>query len=202
MFEMFPLCVGLQEHPSWCWQQAQAYLWPLSKRMATATRRPQDMVNQQLSQASAMACKDPSSSSPLTGWSFHPSIPHSPSPHHYPLALPSTGRRERQQTCLHLSFLVFFKLFFTPPPLKLPWRTQFYFCCQTKGLNHKDLISSHSVLTTLIFLMFILFEWEMVYVQWEGWYVGRAGLLQKKKPHKHTKVCCEASGLHSVVRRN
>lgn len=29
--------------------------------------------------------------------------------------------------------------------------------------------------------MFILFEWEMVYVQWEGWYVGRAGLLQKKK---------------------
>lgn len=52
--------------------------------------------------------------------------------------------------------------------------------------------------------MFILFEWEMVYVQWEGWFVGRAGLLQnkKKKPHKHTKVCCEASGLQSVVRRN
>lgn len=133
MCDMFPLCVGSQEHPSWCWQQAQASLWPLSKRMATATRRPQDTVNQQLSQASAMACKDPSSLSPLTGWSFHPSIPHSPSPHHYPLALPSTGRGEQQQTRLHLSFV--FKPFFTP--LKLPWRTQFLFCCQTKGLNHR-----------------------------------------------------------------
>lgn len=63
-----------------------------------------------------------------------------------------------------------------------------FFCCQTKGLNHKDLISSHSVLTTLIFLMFILFEWEMVYVQWEGWFVGRAGLLQKKKKKKTTQT--------------
>lgn len=41
-------------------------------------------------------------------------------------------------------------------------------------------------------------------------YNGRVGLWEelvfsktrKKKPHKHTKVCCEASGLHSVVRRN
>lgn len=131
-----------------------------------------------------------------------PSIHPSPTVLHHTITLSLCLQQgEENGNKLVFIFLLFFKLFFTP--LKLPWRTQFYFCCQTKGLNHKDLISSHSVLTTLIFLMFILFEWEMVYVQWEGWFVGRAGLLQKKrKPHKHTKVCCEASGLHSVVRRN
>lgn len=135
------------------------------------------------------------------GASIHPS----PTVLHHTIIL-STCLQQGDENGNKLVFIFLFLFFLNfslpPPPLKLPWRTQFYFCCQTKGLNHKDLISSHSVLTTLIFLMFILFEWEMVYVQWEGWYVGRAGLLQKKKPHKHTKVCCEASGLHSVVRRN
>lgn len=69
-----------------------------------------------------------------------------------------------------------------------------------KEKESQRLIFSHSVLTRLIFLMSILFEWEMVYVQWVGGgLVGRASpLLSLKKK----KVCCEASDLHSVVRRN
>ena len=35
--------------------------------------------------------KTPAPFSPHTGWSYHPSISHSPSPDHYCLCLPSTG---------------------------------------------------------------------------------------------------------------
>jgi len=45
------------------------------------------------------------------------------------------------------------------------------------------------------FFCSIVFEWEMVYVQW-GW--GVCG--KSKSSSQLKKVCCEASDLHSVVR--
>lgn len=132
------VCV-LQAHLSWCWQRAPAYLWPLSKPTATATRRLQDTVSQQLSQALATACKDPTPFSPHAGWSYHPSISHSPSPDTRPLLSHSALYREQEimQTNLLSPFC-----FFNPPTLfKLSWRTQFYFCCQRIRFHHKGWFS-------------------------------------------------------------
>lgn len=201
MCEMFPLCVGSQEHPSWCWQQAQASLWPLSKRMATATRRPQDTVNQQLSQASAMACKDPSSLSPLTGWSFHPSI-HPPQSFTTPLPSRSAFNRERTATNSSSSFFCFLNL--SLPPLN----------CH-EGLSFFLLSNERFESQRINFLTFRIdyINFSYVYFIWMGNGLCTMGGLvcgkswsspkkKKREPHKHTKVCCEASGLHSVVRRN
>lgn len=42
------------------------------------------------------------------------------------------------------------------------------FLLSKKKIESQRLIFSHSVLTRLIFLLSILFEREMVYVQWAG----------------------------------
>lgn len=69
------------------------------------------------------------------------------------------------------------------------------FLLSEKKIASQRLIFSHSVLTRLTLLLSILFEWEMVYVQW-----GACGKSQSSSQFKK-KVCCEASDLHSVVRR-
>lgn len=62
------------------------------------------------------------------------------------------------------------------------------FLLSKKKIESQRLIFSHSVLTRLIFLLSILFEWEMVYVQWVGGLVGRASpLLSLKKKRSVVK---------------
>lgn len=48
----------------------------------------------------------------------------------------------------------------------------------------------------LVLLLSILFEWEVVCVQWEA-----CGDEPESSSSQKEKVCCEASDLHSVVRR-
>lgn len=66
------------------------------------------------------------------GASIHPS----PTVLHHTITL-SLCLQQGEENSNKLVFIFLLFLNLSLPPLKLPWRTQFLFCCQTKGLNHR-----------------------------------------------------------------